>query len=274
MKFSVLMSVYNNENPKYLDDSFKSIWDDQLLRPDQIVLVQDGIINQNLVRVISRIKSKPDINLKIIKLKNNFGLGYALNKGLEMCDNELVARMDSDDLSDPNRFKEQIQYIKNHDCDILGTFSEEINEIGVRMNVRKMPITHQEIYESLWSSPFIHSSVMFKKSKILSVGSYNIKFKRRQDYDLWFRCAKNGMKFHNLPKILHNYRYSANTFKKQNILESLKQGIIGYRGSSSVGLPFKYRLFCFYPLIRSFLPNSLQHYIHEKIYYLDPRRRK
>ena len=110
--FSVLMSVYKNDNPHFFDLALKSIWDIQILKPTEIVLVQDGPLNDDLLFVIEQFKIHAPV--KLIKLTKNLGLGVALNEGLNHCSFDLVARMDADDISKPERFLKQIKFFKNN----------------------------------------------------------------------------------------------------------------------------------------------------------------
>ena len=96
-KFSVLMSVYHKDDPTYLDTALNSLTE-QTAVPDEIVLVKDGPVSQQLEEVIDAFHKK-FCNLKIVALEKNSGLGNALNQGLKHCSHELVARMDSDDIS-------------------------------------------------------------------------------------------------------------------------------------------------------------------------------
>ena len=99
------MSVYYKENPIYLKEAIESIYDKQILKPTEIVLVEDGKLTEELYQEINRQKKKLKDILKIVRLEKNSGLGKALNIGVLNCTNELIARMDSDDIAYPNRFK-------------------------------------------------------------------------------------------------------------------------------------------------------------------------
>ena len=112
MKFSVLISVYNKERPDFLEKSLKSIWDEQTLKPNEIVLVKDGVLTKELDEIIN--KFSIDSPLKIIPLSKNMGLGFALNEGLKYCSYEYVARMDSDDIAKPKRFEKQLMILKKY----------------------------------------------------------------------------------------------------------------------------------------------------------------
>ena len=143
LKFSVLISVYYKEIPKYLDLSLESITDKQILKPNEIVLVKDGLLTKELDEIIEKYINKYPNLFRIISLEKNYELGKALNIGLENCSYELVARMDGDDISKPERFKEQIKIFKNNpDLDICGSWIDEFQmkdkELEVQ-SIRKVP---------------------------------------------------------------------------------------------------------------------------------------
>lgn len=274
MQFSVLMSVFGKEKPEFLSDALFSVWDAQNLKPDQIVLVKDGDLTLDLDKVISDWKVKLGMVLTVVSLPENVGLGAALNHGMRHCQYELVARMDTDDIALPERFQKQLNLFKNNPgLDVVGSFALEIDEHGVVGNIRQMPVSHDFIYDNLFTNPFIHPSVMFKKSSILSIGGYNEALIRRQDYDLWFRCAKVGMKFYNIPEPLLLYRFTDKTHARQSIKVMLNQSMIGYRGVSLLNQPYWKSLSCFVPLLRSMLPGKLQHTVYSWMRLFDPRQK-
>ncbi len=111
MKISVLMSVYKSEKPTYLDRSLQSVWDDQTLKPDEIILVQDGPLSEELLQVIDKWQAKLCEVLVLIRNEVNIGLTKSLNKGIRVAKGEYIARMDSDDISLPNRFVMQEKFL-------------------------------------------------------------------------------------------------------------------------------------------------------------------
>ena len=124
MKFSVLLSVYTIENPKFLRESIDSIYAQTLL-PDEVVLIEDGPLNDELNAVIEDLKVKYD-TLRVIPLKEKQGLGTALNIGLETCKYDIVARMDTDDISKPNRSEKQIKFMESHpEIDLCSAWVDE-----------------------------------------------------------------------------------------------------------------------------------------------------
>lgn len=269
---SVLISVYSGENPIFLSKCLQSFLA-QVRPADEIVLVKDGPLPAELEQVIELFL--PVLPLKLVKLSVNSGLATALNAGLVACSCEYVARMDTDDILLPERFSVQLSYMQQYpDIDLVGSFATEINESGDEGNLRRMPADHAAIVSSLWSNPFIHPAVMFKRKKLLSIGGYDASLRRRQDYELWFRCAKNGFKFANIPQPLILYRFVAGTHKKQTVALAWEQAMIGFKGSGSLEMPAWKRLACFVPFIRSLLPAKLQHWLYSALKRFDPRQQK
>lgn len=207
-KFSVLMSVYYKENPKHFDEAIESILINQTCVPDEFVLVCDGKLTLELESVIEKYSNKFPCILKIIRLKENAGLGNALNYGMPYCSYELIARADSDDICAPYRFEEQIKFmVKNKDIGISSSYIDEFDEDYKKpKNIKKLPLGNDELVKmSKYRNPLNHMSVMFRKSIILSIGSYH-HIPYVEDYELWIRAINNGVKLANIDKILVHAR--------------------------------------------------------------------
>ncbi|MFD2632136.1 glycosyltransferase [Idiomarina piscisalsi] len=273
LNISVLMSVYDGDKPNWFDEALHSILVEQ--SPGQLVLVIDGTISEKLENIISKYYNvNPDV-LNVIRLDRNKGLAHALNVGLRYCNYELVARMDADDISYPTRLKTQQSYfLKDTDLDILGSPAIDIDANGASVGLRGVPISHQEIYKLMWTCPLIHPSVMFKKDKILAAGGYSEKLKRRQDYELWFRCAELGYRFKNAEETLIKYRITEDTHKRNNLSVAWSQYKIGLSGVSSLGLGVKARLGVAFPVIKALLPTPLRKLLIHVSNVFDPRGRK
>lgn len=212
--------------------------------------------------------------MTLIELPQNEGLGGALKAGLEACRHELVARMDTDDAAFPERFEIQMSFMGAHPAvDVLGSYVEEIDQEGKSVGSRKMPIEHEAIRANLWASPIIHPTVMLRRSRVLAAGNYDRTRRRRQDYELWFRCAEKGLRFYNLPQPLLYYRFGAGTHNKQPPRLAWEQAMIGYRGATRLKMPVYQRLACFIPFVRSLLPTGLQHVIYRVLKPFDPRQK-
>ncbi len=207
-QYSVLMSVYQKERPEYLYASLKSITG-QTLKPSEIVLVCDGPLTKKLESVLKMAEFSS--LLKIIRLKENAGLGAALAKGLPECSFEWVARMDSDDISASDRCEKQLEYLKAHPrTDVLsGTVAEFCGEAGTEREAKALvvskkyvPLTQKKVESYIkMRNPVNHPCVMFRKDKALAAGGYQ-SCELFEDYDLWVRMLQSGCRFANLPDTL------------------------------------------------------------------------
>lgn len=217
MKISVLLSLFERENPHYFDKAMQSIWDDQIRKPDEIILVEDGPINDSLSEIVDKWKNKLVGILKIIKLERNSGLAVALNEGAKYCSGDYIARMDTDDISLPNRFQVQEKYLLEHeDVVLLGGGMIEFNDKEGEFAPRIMPLSCNEIKSAICkTSPFVHPSVFISR-KIFDQGlKYNPKCKRAQDIELWFRIISSGYTVANVPDIIIKFRKDPFLYKKR-----------------------------------------------------------
>ena len=199
MKFSVLMSIYYKEKAEYFNRCMQSIWDEQTIKPDEIVLVQDGQLSDELHKAIIDWQKKLKDKFKTIPLEKNVGLGDALNIGLQYCNNELVARMDTDDIALPNRFEKQLEIFQNKNIDVCGSWVSEFenNENNI-VSFRKVPELDEDIKRfAKKRNPLNHPTVMYKKTVIEKAGGYQ-KMLWFEDYYLWVRMILNGAKFYNV----------------------------------------------------------------------------
>ena len=202
--FSVLLSLYHKENFLALDQCFQSIWKDQTIQPDEIILVLDGPIGEELSQCVQKWQRTIGKSLRVIPLSQNVGLGKALNKGLEHCSNEWIFRMDTDDICKPDRFEKQIQFIKENPQVVL--FSGQILEFNENPSdadtLKYVPTEHTDIIKFAQKrSPFNHMTVAYKKSVIEAVGGYQHHL-FMEDYNLWLRVIGAGYRVGNHPDIL------------------------------------------------------------------------
>lgn len=270
-EFSVLMTVYEGERPDFLEQCLQSL-ENQTLMACEVVVVEDGLIPPELKLIIEKFRKK--LNIRSLVLDNNVGLAGALNAGLKICAYDLIARMDSDDISLPERFETQLEVFNGPDApDVLGSYAQEINAASKKGRVRRVPLGHSEIYSCLYAIPFIHPSIVFRKLSIEKLGGYNEDLRRRQDYDLWFRAAKSGLKFRNIPEVLLLYRFDESSHRKQSRLMLFQQGLIGLNGVRMIGQPIWKGLLAFVPFARGLLPHILQHSVYNFLKKYDPRER-
>lgn len=214
MKVSVLMSVYYKEKGKNLEEALMSIIN-QSIPPEEIVLIEDGPLTRELYQVIQNVKKKY-ANLITYQFERNVMLGRALQKGVELCHYDLVARMDSDDVAVYNRLELQMKYLeKNQEIDVIGGNVEEFDDESKEKQFKKMPISMRKILKyAKYRNPINHMTVMFRRNAVLNVGNYR-HFPLLEDYDLWVRMLANGSKFSNIPCVLAYVRVDKNLYKRR-----------------------------------------------------------
>lgn len=218
MSISVLMSVYKSEKPEFLDASMSSIWDNQLLKPDEVVLIQDGPVDEGLGLVIGKWQNRLGSRLKLVVNEMNLGLTKSLNKGLKIATGSYIARMDSDDISTPIRFKKQKEYLDNHlDIAIVGGSLQEFDSENENLGVRYYPNTNDDVLKYIYkASPLAHPTVMMRKSIFDNGLSYNEKYRTSQDIALWFDALDSGYKIANLEDITILFRRDGDVFKRRS----------------------------------------------------------
>ena len=235
--YSVLMSVYYKENAVYFDESLSSIFNQTFLT-DDFVLVCDGPLNEELDSVIEKYLLKYGSILHVVRLEKNSGLGNALNIGLEHCKNELIARMDSDDVCLPDRFEKQLKIFNTiEDISISsGIILEFFESIHQPFGQRVVPEKSEQIYEySKKRNPFNHPAVMFKKSAVMDAGSYSEEFHLFEDYYLWIRMFLKGYKGYNFQEPLVYMRTPYDMYMRRGGIQYAREMLRFHRWIKSTG---------------------------------------
>lgn len=229
MKYSVLMSVYYKEKAEFFRLSLKSMFE-QTCPPEQVVVVCDGELTGELDEVLEDFqKQYPEI-LTVHRLKENMGIGYAANAGLKLCRNELIAKMDSDDISYTDRCEKQLaEFAKNPTLDMLGGYVSEFEgEISNEKAIKKVPVTYKDIVKyARRRNPFNHQTLMYKKSKVIQCEGYTW-YMRCEDYDFITKMIMSGAKCRNLPECLVHYRLDAGAYERRKNWKNTV-GFIGVR---------------------------------------------
>ncbi|RZL61334.1 MAG: glycosyltransferase [Pedobacter sp.] len=272
VKFSVLMAVYINDSAEFLNDAIVSIYENQSLKPAEIVIVKDGPVNNEILSILSKFNSHYPNIFKIIDLPINLGLGEALNLGLKECNYEIVARMDSDDISTPDRFELQIAFLsKNHSIDVVGSSVEEFNsQPGDLAQFRVLPQGGDKLarYSKL-RSPLNHPTIVFRKSSVLKAGGYNGKIRLFEDYSLFIRMLANGSKFYNFDKSLLHFRIGdgINSIKRRSGSKYLHSEIkylkLAYRIKHLSKFEVAYYILIKFPL--RFMPTKLTIFFYKNV---------
>ena len=255
------MSVYKSEKPAYLDRSLQSVWDDQTLKPDEIILVQDGPLGDELLQVIDKWQEKLGKVLVRIVNEVNIGLTKSLNKGIKVAQGEYIARMDSDDISLPERFGEQVDFLnKHHDIPVVGSYIQEFSDGCDNLSIRKFPLDTEGAKKIIYkANPLAHPAVMIKKDLFDEGISYNEEYRTSQDLALWFDVLAAGYKVANIDKVLLKFRRNDSVYKRRSNrkdsnleLKVHEKGILKLYGFS----PYK-SLFPIMRYIIRLLPSSI-----------------
>jgi glycosyltransferase involved in cell wall biosynthesis len=261
--FSVLMSIYKNDKPAWLKESIDSLLN-QTLKADEILIVKDGPLTPALENVLS---SYEDPSIRHLAFDKNRGQEICLKEGLLECKHELIARMDSDDVCHPDRFRLQyLAFQQDPTLDVVGTSIIEFDEtVADAKTVRILPLGGPEL--RLWAkrrSPTNHAAVMYKKQSVIAAGNYQ-DFLWNEDYHLWARMLLNGSVFKNLPEILLFVRGGQSMYERRGGLKYALQDYklqirfynIGFLSLTDTLINLALRI----PI--RILPNALRRYIYE-----------
>lgn len=205
MRYSVLMSVYKNDSPDYLRLALESIYEKQTRKPDEIVVVFDGPIPDELHLVLNDFRKGKENVVFYYPQEINRGLGAALRIGSEKCTGDYILRMDSDDISDPERFAKQIMYVETHpEIDVLGTDIAEFqeSELEAKKRTRVCPAEHDDIVKmGKKRNPMNHVTACIKCEALEKCGGYETLL-LLEDYYLWLKMIVAGCKLANLNETL------------------------------------------------------------------------
>ncbi len=269
MNYSVLLSVYIKENPEYLEECLKSVFNSSVPSND-VVIVKDGPLTEELDKILESYANKYD-SLNIVPLEKNCGLGIALNHGLAHCKNELVARMDTDDICEADRFESQLKVFENDpDASVVGGYiTEFIDTPDNIVSTRKVPLTFEELKQyGKKRNPVNHVTVMFKKQDIIEVGSYQkVKDVGYEDYDLWIRLILAGKKIVNIDKVLVNVRVGRDMYKRRGDKKRLKTALFFRKKLWKVGYYsfFHYIFYSAETIAFCCVPSSVREFLYKKI---------
>ena len=217
-RFSVLLPVYHRDSPDFLRRAFDSVTSEQTLPPDEVVIVRDGPVGPELATLVDTFVSTSPVPVVVVGLAENVGLARALEAGLARCTHEIVARMDADDISRPERFEIQVPLVAEG-LDIVGSAIQEFgDESGADETggiVRTPPPSAQSISTGArFHSPFNHPSVVYRRSAVAAAGGYQ-DLPLMEDYWLFARMLHAGAAASNVPEPLVLYRVGAGAYARR-----------------------------------------------------------
>lgn len=230
---SALITTYRGENPDHLVAALQSL-KNQSLPPDQIVLVIDGPIDFAQQDVINRFAAETDGPKRIVAtMPENGGLAKALNHGLSACTGDYIMRMDSDDISLPDRLQLEKTYLDTHaEIDLVASWSSEFVHEDHDLRLKTSPTEHEAIVQALrWRNVIAHPTILIRKSALVNLGGYRESVGLLEDYDLYVRLILAGAKIHIIPKVLLRVRTT--------LEQRARRGNFAYFKSE-----FRFRLHC------------------------------
>jgi len=265
-KFSVLMCVYENDNPENFKEALQSVIN-QTRQPDEIVLVVDGPIPESINKVIQNYESNR--SFKLIRLSENVGHGNARRIALENCSYELVSLMDADDISVHNRFEKQIMcFAEDEKLSIVGgNIKEFIGSVDNIIGEREVPQDDNEIKKYMKKRcPFNQVTVMFKLSDVLNAGGY-LDWYCEEDYYLWIRMYQKGMKFKNITENLVFVRVGEEMYRRRGGWRYFKseaklQGYMFNQGIISIFTYINNIMIRF--IFQLLIPNKVRSFLYKK----------
>lgn len=265
--FSVLMSVYRKESPEFLREALDSVFD-QTAVPAEVVLVEDGPLTDELYALLDDY-GRTHPSLKRVPLPENRGLGLALQEGMLHCSNELVARMDTDDISVATRFERQLaEFEKNPGIDICGSHIKEFEGTPDHIVAeRRVPLTHDDCkrYQRRRDA-FNHVSVMFRKTAVLKAGNYQ-HCPLMEDTLLWANMFKTGATAMNIDDYLVLVRIGKDMYERRGGMAYFKKYRKARRVIYQTGFIswWDYAYTIVIQFVVAIMPNSLRGFVFKKI---------
>lgn len=257
---SVLMGIYNCG--KTLEEAIDSLYE-QTYKDFVLIMCDDGSVD-NTYEIANKY-SQQHSNIILLRNEKNMGLNYTLNRCLEHAQSKYVARMDGDDLSHPERFQREYDYLETHpDIAIVSCPMEYFDEEGTFRIGHS--VTSPKITDFPKSTPFCHAPCMIRTEAIKSVGGYSVgeKLLRVEDYHLWIKLYANGYKGHNLDIPLYKMRDDRNAINRRKWKGDVNEFYVKNLAVSMLKLPFYYRIYSLRPILTHFCPRWLYVYLHKR----------
>lgn len=275
-EFSVSMCVYGGDNAAHFDAALSSIIE-QTLKPTEIVLTVDGPIPESIEAVINKYQQTMNgsIAFKVIRLEKNVGHGEARRVCFDNCACGLIALMDADDLSVPDRFQKQIQYFAEHPgVSVVGGYITEFitavdpTDVSQKAGSRIVPETDEDIKQYMKKRcPMNQVTVMFMKDDVAEVGGY-IDWYCEEDYYLWIRLALAGKQIGNIPENLVNVRVGEEMYQRRGGLKYFKSEAKLQRymlSNSIISFPRYLVNICERLAVQVLMPNKVRGWVFQKL---------
>ncbi|MFW7415413.1 glycosyltransferase [Demequina sp. SO4-18] len=233
-RFSLLLPYYAGDRAEFLRDAFRTSVDEQTRPPNEVVMVRDGPVGDDLNDAVADLAQASTVPLRHIELDVNDGLANALTVGLDTCAHEIVARMDADDLSFPERFARQLDLL-SPGLDLVGSGLVEFHG-DLRQTMRKrVPPTGAGIRDyARFRSPFNHPTVVYRRAAVRAAGGY-LPMGQMEDYWLWVRMLDAGARTDNIVEPLLGYRVDSGAYARRGGVRQLQAEFQLQRGMRRIG---------------------------------------
>lgn len=257
-KVSVIMGIYNCAPT--LQEALNSLYA-QTYQDFEIILCDDGSTD-NTYRIAYENQQTHD-NIILLKNPCNMGLNQTLNSCLAVAKGEYIARMDGDDLCDPDRFRIEVDYLDTHpNCGVVSTPFVYFDERGeFRKDEGKGDIKAKDF---LLGSPVGHASCMARLNVLCDVQGYSVddKLLRVEDYHLWFKIFSKGYSIHMLKEPLYMMRDDRNAIARRTWKNRRNEAYVMRVGFKMIGLPWYYQIYACIPIIKYFIPSFFYKQLH------------
>ncbi len=263
-KVSIIMGVYNCENREELEQSVYSIIN-QTFKDWEFIICNDGSTNSTL-NILKRFESI-DRRIKVVSYEKNKGLAYALNYAYKNSSGKYIARQDADDISYPDRLMKEVKFLDdNLEYDLVGTFADVYDDNGIwgTFSVPEKPSKR----DFLWSSPFLHPSIMIRGNSFEKAGCYRIAWetRRAEDYDLFMSMYANGCLGYNIQEKLYKYKIVNKYTKHRAMKDRLEEAVVRIKGFRKLNILLRGIPFICKPIIIGILPQCIFRKIRQKQY--------
>ena len=255
------MPVYN-EKAAYLSQAIESVLE-QTFADFEFLIIDDGSTESKCVRILDEYARK-DPRIRLVRNQKNLRLTKTLNIGLSLAKGEFIARLDSDDFSQPERLEKQLKFMEaNPECILCGSWVHLIDEKDKVIGEKKSPTSYEAIKKGIIAHNFFtHSTWFFRKDIIQKYGGYSEKAVKTEDYDLLLKLIPRH-RVENIPQFLGSYRINQNGISFKSNKEQEKYSIIArFRALKNYGYP-KIYFFKMVPgiLMYLLLPEFLKLYL-------------
>lgn len=263
-EISVIMTVFNAGDGLDLRLAIESILS-QTFDDFELLVCDDGSTDSTFKTLLDL--RETDERIRIFRNQSNMKAAYGRNRCISESTGRYVAIMDADDYSHKDRLKQQWEFLEQHpQCDFVGASADLYDHSGLWGHRSYIEVPRAEDF--LFVLPFVHASMMFRKTSIESVGNYDSSRNvvRSEDYDLLMRLYAFGKQGVNLQETLYYIKEDEASLRRRRYRYRLNEAIVRYRGFKALGLMPRGFIYVFKPLVVGLLPRLILKQL-KTIYY-------